>query len=150
LLSAVPIDISEPPFERASKPPLVKCLEEFGKTRDLRLGLGSHWETYPVEFSSHGRIVVRAIDGAADIAHWINDSEWYAPRNDGQLFTFVITSIYVDTPGLREKIGDPAEVLDCASLGRSFSDRVILYYDPPGARRLTARISEQYWQAKHR
>lgn len=150
LLSAAPVNVSAPPFQRAPKPPLVRCLEEFGKTRDLRLGLGSHLDTYPVEFLSEGRIVVRSIAGAAELSHWTNSNEWYAPRTDGRLFTFVITSEYIDERGLRERVGDPAEVLDCASLGRGFSDREIFYYDHSGAERLTARINEQYRQSKRR
>jgi len=150
LLSAVPLDFSAPPFERAPKPPLVKCLEEFSKTRDLRLGLGSHWDTYPAEFSTDGRIVVRTMYGDARISHWINDYEWYAPRTDGRLFTFVIDGAYLDQAALRERVGDPAEVLDCSALGPGFTDRRILYYDRAGAQRLTERITEQYQRSEHR
>jgi hypothetical protein len=150
LLSAEPLDFSAPPFQRGPKPPLVKCLEEFAKTRNLQLGLGSHWETYPVEFWSEGQIIVRAIFGDARISHWINDYEWYAPRHDGRLFTFIIDGTYLDEAALREKIGNPVEVLDCAAFGHGFSDRRILYYDRAGAERLTARITGQYQRSEHR
>ena len=150
ILSVVPIDLSAPPFEHAPTPPLVKCLEEFGKSRTLRLGLASHWETYPVNFSSHGQIIVRTIAGSAKIEHWIDNYEWYAPRKDGQPFTFVIPSIYVDTDELRDKIGDPTEVLDCASLGPGYSDRKVLYYEGSAAERLTAGITDQYLNSRYR
>jgi len=148
LLSAMPVDGSAPPFRHLAEPPLVRCLEEFGKSRDLRLGLGSHWETYPVDFLSEGRITVLNFIQAGQISHWINNTEWYAPRPDGRLFTFIIGNRYLDEPGLRENIGGPTEVLSCAGLGRGFSNRRILYYDGPAAERLTAWVHQQYQEFK--
>jgi hypothetical protein len=81
------------------------------------------------------------------ISHWFNDIEWYAPAA-GKLFTFVITSPFIDEPGLRQRIGDPAETLSCASLGPGFGEREILYYDHAAATRLTAWITEQYRELK--
>jgi hypothetical protein len=150
VMSIVPLDPTAPPFGRAPKPPLVNCLEEFAKSRDLRLGLSSHWETYPVDFWSNGQIIVRTISGDARISHWIDNYQWYAPRTDGLLFTFIIDSMYIDEPALRERIGAPAEVLDCGTLGRGFSNRRILYYDHAGAERLTARITSQYSRSEYR
>jgi hypothetical protein len=148
LLSNMPVDVSAPPFRRLPKPRLVSCLEEFGKSRDLRLGLGSHWETYPVEFLSKGRFTILTVRPAGQIWHWINDIEWYAPRPDGRPFTFIISDQYLDEPGLRENIGDPTEVLSCARLGRGLSSQRILYYDGPAAERLTAWIHQQYQEFK--
>ena len=148
VLSAMPVDGSAPPFRRLAKPPLVRCLEEFGKSRDLRLGLGSHWETYPVDFLSDGRIAVLNITQAGQISHWINNIEWYAPRPDGRLFTFIIGNRYLDEAGLHGNIGGPTEVLSCADLGPGFSNRRILYYDGPAAERLTAWVHQQYREFK--
>jgi hypothetical protein len=148
LLSNMPVDVSAPPFRRLPKPRLVSCLEEFGKSRDLRLGLGSHWETYPVEFLSKGRFTILTVRPAGQIWHWINNFEWYAPRPDGRPFTFIISDQYLDEPGLRENIGDPTEVLSCARLGRGLSSQRILYYDGPAAERLTAWIHQQYQEFK--
>ena len=148
LLSNMPVDAAAPPFRRLAKPPLVSCLEEFGQSRDLRLGLGSHWETYPVEFLSKGRLTVLSIGPAGQISHWVNNIDWYAPRPDGGLFTFIIADGYLDEPGLRENIGAPSEVLNCASLGRGSGDGRILYYDGAAAERLTAWIHQQYRELK--
>jgi hypothetical protein len=147
LLSAMPIDFSAPPFRRLSSPPLIRCLEEFGKTHDLRLGLASHWETYPIDIFSEGRILVRAIKRDGLLSHWDNNIEWYAPAA-GKLFTFVVASPELDEPGLRQRMGDPTEVLTCGSLGPGFGEREILYYDRAAAIRLTGSITEQYRQLK--
>lgn len=148
LLSAMPVDVSAPPFRRLATPPFVRCLEEVGKSKNLQLGLGSHWETYPVEFLSEGRFTILSITRAGKIWHWVNNIEWYAPRPNGRLFTFIISDRYLDEPGLRENVGDPTEVISCASLGRGFSSRRILYYDGPAAERLTAWIGQQYQEFK--
>jgi hypothetical protein len=150
LLSAMPLDFARPPFARAPEPPLVRCLEEFGKSRDLRLGLGAHWDSYPVEFATQGRIVVRAIVGDAEISHWVDSYAWYAPPADGRLYTFVIDGDEIDAEGLRQAIGAPAEVLDCAGLGSGFSKRKIFFYDRAAAARLTTRMADQYRRSDHR
>jgi hypothetical protein len=147
LLSAMPIDFSGPPFRRLSSPPLIHCLEEFGKTRDLRLGLASHWETYPVDLLSRDRILVRTITQDGRIWHWVDNIEWYAPAA-GKLFTFVIVSPDIDEISLRQRVGPPTQTLGCASLGPGFGAREILYYDAAAAARLTAWISEQYRELK--
>ena len=149
LLCAMPVDASAPPFKRLAKPPLVKCLEEFGQTRDLRRGLGSHWETYPVEFLSEHRIVVLSALEAAQISHWANNVEWYAPQADGRPFTFVISDPFLHEAELREEIGAPTEVLDCSSLGPGFGVGRILYYAGSAAERLTASIHYQYLELRH-
>lgn len=150
LFSAMPIDRTRPPFATAPQPRLARCLEEFGKTRALQLGLGAHWDTYPVEFATSGRIVVRAIVGDAQISHWVDSYAWYAPRADGRLYTFIVDSAEIDGDGLRREIGAPAETLDCAALGPGFSTRTILVYDRAAAERLTAWIEQQYRRGEHR
>jgi len=150
LFSAMPVDRARPPFASAPQPPLARCLEEFGKTRALQLGLGAHWDTYPIEFATQGRIIVRAILGDGQISHWVDSYAWYAPRADGRLYTFVVDSAEIDADGLRREIGAPAETLDCAALGPGFSTRTILFYDGAGAERLTARIEQQYRRGEHR
>lgn len=146
ILSAVPIDVSAPPFRPLPKPSLVKCLEEYGESKDLRLGLGSYWETYPIDFFSEHRIVVRSVLAAGQIVQWVNNFNWYAPGSDGRLFTFVISDPYLDEAGLRGRIGDPTETLKCSELGPAFGTGEILYYDASAAERLTGWIHEQYWK----
>src|SRR6185503_4841457 len=144
LFSAMPIDRARPPFASAPQPPLARCLEEFGKTHALLLGLGAHWDTYPIEFATQGRIIVRAIVGDAQISHWVDSYAWYAPRADGRLYTFIVDSAEIDAEGLRREIGAPAETLNCAALGPGFSTRTIFVYDHATAERLTAWIEQQY------
>jgi hypothetical protein len=150
LFSFMPIDRVQPPFAPAPQPALARCLEEFGKTRALRLGLGAHWDTYPVEFATEGRIVVRAVVGIAQISHWVDSYAWYAPRADGGLYTFIVDSEEIDTEGLARNIGTPSEMLACSTLGPGFSTRTILVYDRLGAERLTAWIEDQYSRGEHR
>jgi hypothetical protein len=150
LLSVMPVDRARPPFAPAPKPPLARCLEEFGKTRALQWGLGVHWDTYPVEFATAGRITVRAIVGAAQISHWVDSYAWYAPRAGGRLYTFVVDSAEIDTNGLKRDIGAPVETLDCAALGPGFSSRTIFFYDRAAAERLTAQVENQYRRGAHR
>src|SRR6185503_15505465 len=57
-LLVVPIDLAAPPFARAPTLALARCLESFGRDRDLALGLGSYWDTYPVTFATGGKIQV--------------------------------------------------------------------------------------------
>lgn len=150
LFSAMPIDRARPPFVPVPQPPLARCLEEFGKTRTLQLGLGAHWDTYPVEFATGGQIVVRAIVGDAQISHWVDSYAWYAPRADGRHYTFIVDSPEIDADGLSREIGAPAETLDCAGLGPGFSARTIFVYDRAAAVRLTAWIEQQYRRGEHR
>jgi hypothetical protein len=150
LFSFLPIDRVQPPFAPAPQPPLARCLQEFGKTRALRLGLGAHWDTYPVEFATEGRIVVRAVAGIAQISHWVDSYAWYGPRMDGGLYTFIVESEEIDTDGLAREIGPPLETLACSALGPGFSTRTILVYDRLRAERLTAWIEDQYRRGEHR
>jgi hypothetical protein len=150
LFSLMPIDGARPPFTPAPQPPLARCLEEFGKTRALRLGLGAHWDTYPIEFATEGRVLVRAIVGIAQISHWVDSYAWYGPRGDGGLYTFIVKSEEIDTDGLTREIGAPSETLACSALGPGFSTRTILVYDRLEAERLTAWIEDQYRRGEHR
>ena len=150
LLSTMPVDRSQPPFAPAVEPPLARCLETFGKTRDLGLGLGAHWDTYPIEFATGGRVVVRAITGDAKISHWVDSYAWYAPRDDGRQYTFVVLGEEVEGAALSRAVGPPTERLDCASLGPGFSTRIVFVYDQAGAARLTARIADQFVRSAYR
>ena len=150
LFSAMPIDRARPPFAPAPQPPLARCLEEFGKSRALRLGLGAHWDTYPIEFATQGRVVLRAIVGIAQISHWVDSYAWYGPRADGGLYTFIVDSEEIDPDGLAREIGAPSETLACSALGPGFSTRTIFVYDRLLAARLTAWIEDQYRRGEHR
>ena len=138
-LLVVPINLAAPPFVRAPTLALARCLETLGRERELALGLGRFWDTYPVLFASGGKIRVLTMNGTVPARHWANDLAWYAPRGDGRRFTFIIMSNqWPDHEALRAAYGLPAEVLECARLGPGYGDSVIWAYDRAGAERLTA------------
>jgi len=148
-LLVVPINLAAPPFVRAPTLALARCLETLGRERELALGLGRFWDTYPVLFASGGKIRVLTMNGTVPARHWANDLAWYAPRGDGRRFTFIIMSNqWPDHEALRAAYGLPAEVLECARLGPGYGDRVIWAYDRPGAERLTAVVGSAYLELR--
>jgi len=148
-LLIVPINLVAPPFARAPTLALARCLEAFGRNRDLALGLGNYWDTYPVNFASGGKIQVLTMNGTVAARHWANDLAWYAPRGDGRQFTFIImSSEWPDHEALRAAYGPPAEVLECARLGPGYGNRVIWAYDRAGAERLTALVTQAYLELR--
>jgi hypothetical protein len=125
-------------------PPLVRCLERLAETHAMAVGLGFHWDTYPVTLLAARPIRVLSIDSDGSIRHWGDNLTWFAPDPGRPPFSFVVLSADLDEAAVRARYGAPDAVLDCAALGPGFGSQRILWYDAAGAARVTAAVTAQY------
>jgi hypothetical protein len=125
-------------------PPLARCLDRLAETRAMGMGLGYHWDTYPVNLLAARPVRVLSITFDGKIRHWGDNLAWFAPDPGRPPFSFVVLGPDLDEAAVRARYGVPDAVLDCAALGPGFGDRRILWYDSAGAARITASVAAQY------